>query len=622
MEMKKIILMMAILLSVLFTMNFSSASEIPADSVEVKYYFNPIVKTGTKVAGAQRDLAASISVIGPRQLEQVPSSEVFDVVNTFVPGLYLTESNVMGFGVAGSSAGKLTLRGIGGGADTHVMILRNGRPDFMGLMGCTIADEFSTDGVESIEVVRGPASFLYGTNASAGVVNIISRKRERDGFETHLKAGYGACNSQKFSIQNSGKKGKIEYSLTAARRNTDGFRDDAKDTYEGNFFTTHAGYTFSSATSVEMNASLADLYLFDPGFITDPNLDNWYDILRWGGDLTLIHQSRVGESYLKIHGNFGRHKFYDGWRSSDQMTGVMAYHNVKLTGGNITTAGFDIKRYGGHAEGSVDYTKKEIAEYAPYVHIQQLLFGRLIASAGFRLEHHDLYGTVSIPKAGLVVRLTSTDALRLSVSKGFRSPSIRELYFFPPHNEDLKPDEIWNTEAGVTKQIGRVFKIDAAVFHNEGDNLIVIAKRVSGPGYQYTNVGRVENNGIEIETAWMPADHINLGASWSFTDMKTVIPNVPEQKTTVFASWQISKLILSGTLIGVQNLIGSDSASPVPNTFPMDDYAVVNFSAAYQFFDRLGVEFNLKNAFNADYQAMYGYPMPGRTAFFNLKYDF
>ena len=607
----------------LFT-SWSFASETPAhlDSITIQYYFNPVVKTATKVEHAQRDLAASISVIGPARLEQVPSSAILDVVNTYVPGLYLTEWNIMGFGAAGSAAGKLSMRGIGGTADTHVMILRNGRPDFMGLMGCTIADEFATDGVESIEVIRGPASFLYGTNASAGVINIISQKMEKNGYETHLKTGYGSYNSRKFSINHAGKKDDIEYLFTAARRSSDGFRPDAKDTYQGNFFTGHLGSQVTKKTLLEFNISYADLFLYDPGMITDPKNNDSYNILRYGGDITLEHQSYFGESYLKAHGNFGRHKFADGWRSSDQMVGIMAYHNAVLISGNTTTIGFDIKQYGGYAEGSVDYTEKTITEYAPYAHVQQLFMKRLIASAGFRLEHHNLFGTVSIPKAGLVAHLAQSNAVRIDFSKGFRSPSIRELYFFPPHNEELKPDEIWNTEIGVTQQIGSILQIDAAVFHNQGDNLIMMTKRAAGPGFQYANTGQVENDGIEIEIECVPIDRVNVGASFSMIDMKYEIPNVPKKKTAAYASWQISKLSLSGTLIWVQDLIGKDSASPIPNTYPMDDYTIVNLSVSYTFFGTLGVELTAKNVFDADYQAMYGYPMPGRIIMAEMTYGF
>lgn len=599
-----------------------TAAESPAslDSITVQYYFNPVVKTGTKIAHAQRNLAASISVIGRERLEHTSSSAVLDVVNAHVPGLYLTEWNVMGFGVAGNAAGKLSMRGIGGTADTHVMILRNGRPDFMGLMGCTIADEFATDGVERIEVVRGPASFLYGTNASAGVINIVTQARTEPGFDTRLQVGYGEYNSQKYSVQHSGKINKTEYQITASRRNTDGFRQDAKDSYEGNFVTGHLGYQISPNTSIEFNASLADLYLYDPGMTTSPNTDDWYDILRWGGDLTLTHQSRFGESYVKTHGNFGKHKFADGWKSSDEMFGLMLYHNVNLLDGNTTTLGFDIKKYGGHAEGSVDYTEKTVTEYAPYIHTQQLFLKRFIASAGFRLENHSLYGTVAIPKLGLVSHLTESSAVRLDFSKGFRSPSIRELYFFPIHNEELEPDEIWNTEAGFTQQVGRSFRIDAAIFHNEGDNLIAVAKRVSGMGFQYTNVGKVENNGIELEMTWMPIDRMNLGASWSVVDMKYKIPNVPEKKTTAFASWNISGVSLSGTLVWMQGIIGKDSAAPIANTYPLENYTVFNFTAAYTVWETLEIEVALKNALDSDYQAMYGYPMPGRTLLAELTY--
>jgi outer membrane cobalamin receptor len=619
--MKKQLFRQVFYLGLLFFVTVPALATAP-DSDSVRYHFNPIVVTATKAAGAQRDLAASISVIGPTQLQQIPSQAVLDLVSAYVPGLYLTEWSVMGYGVAGKAAGKLAVRGIGGTADTHVMILRNGRPDFMGLMGCTIADEFATDGVERIEVVRGPASFLYGSNASAGVINIISQKMEREGFQTRFKTGYGAFNTQKYSVQHGAKLGKVEYNITTARRSTDGHRTDGENKYEGNFFTGHIGYQLNPKTSVEANASMADLYLFDPGLITTPKTDDWYDILRWGGDVTLTHESRFGESYLKWHGNFGKHKFADGWRSADQMIGLMAYHNIRLTDGNTTTVGFDIKQYGGHAEGSIDYTEEKIVEYAPYVHIQQLLLRRLIASTGFRLEHHELYGTVAIPKLGLVAHITETNALRFALSKGFRSPSIRELYLFPSHNEDLKPDEVWNIELGYSQQIGRSLHIDATVFHIEGDNLIALTKRVSGPGYQLTNINQVENNGFEFELSWIPLNRFELGVSLTGMDMKNQIPNMPKKKMTTFASWQVSKLTLSGTLMWVMDWVGKDNATPLPNIYPMDDYAVADLLATIQVFNALGLQLSLKNVLDTDYQAMYGYPMPGRTLETEINYTF
>ncbi|NQT26280.1 TonB-dependent receptor [candidate division KSB1 bacterium] len=623
-----IVLMPALLISI-----WAAAAETQTDldSINIKYYFNPVVKTGIKSAGSQRDIAAAMTVIGSAKFEQTPGNSVMEMVQAYVPGLYLTEWNVMGYGVAGSAAGKVSIRGIGGTADTHVMILRNGRPDFMGLMGCTLADEFSTDGVERLEIIRGPASFLYGTNASAGVINIVTHDITHHGFQTDLKVGAGVYNSKKFSIRHSGKWDRTEYKLTASRRSTDGFRTDADNRYEGNYFTGHFAYSISKKTSLELNASFADLYLFDPGLVTTPKTNDWYDILRWGGDLTLTNKSRFGESYLKSHGNFGKHQFADGWDSYDQMIGFMAYHNLKLTHGNLTTLGFDIKQYGGHGENltldwqgnpSVPYTEKQIMEYAPYMHSQQLLLKRFILSAGLRIEKHDLYGTVTVPKAGLVTHISDASSIRVTHSKGFRSPSLRELYFFPSHNEDLKPDEFWNSEIGGSYQFGNFLKVDASVYHIAGDNLIALAPRVSRMGYQLSNVGETENNGYEVQINLLPVNGVECGANWSHIDMKNKIPNMPEKKLTAYISGRIGQFSLSANLMWVGNWLSKDTALPVANIYRMDNYTVLDFSTNFQIYNLLQAKLTLKNALDSSYQAMYGYPMPGRIFMAELTCGF
>lgn len=252
------------------------------DTLKVDYRFNPILVTANKVAGAQRDLVASVSVIDGQTLVQAPSGSILDAVKSHVPGLYVTEWGVMGFGVAGSSAGKISIRGMGGGANTHVLILRNGRPDFMGLMGCTVADEFVTDGVQRVEVLRGPASFLYGTNATGGVINIVSKKMTENGFRTILSGGYGAFNTQKLQASHMGKFGRTEYAFTAATRRTAGHRNDANSGYRADHFTAHLGYDFDKNTSLEMNANLANIDVHDPGMASNPFADHWYDLKRYG----------------------------------------------------------------------------------------------------------------------------------------------------------------------------------------------------------------------------------------------------------------------------------------------------------------------------------------------------
>ena len=589
------------------------------DTIQVKYHLNPIVVTATKIAHSQRDIAASISSFGEHAIAMAPSSAVLEIIQHRVPSLYVTEWGVMGFGAAGQAAGKISIRGMGGGANTHVLILRNGRPDFMGLMGCTIADEFSSDGVERVEVIRGPGSFLYGTNATGGVINIIPKKMRTDGYKTRIGGGYGAFNTRKYSVSHGGKQGPVDYYITASQRQTAGHR--AGSDYDGRHLTTHLGYQVGSNTSLELNANLADMLVRDPGPVTNPASDNWYDILRWGGDLTAIHASRLGETNLKLHGNFGKHKFFDGWRSRDRTLGLMFYHNAKPWHGNTTTVGFDLKRYGGTAvDAQTDYGDIYITEHAPYIHTQQLLLRRVIISGGLRLEHHELFGSEILPKIGLVIHVSPSTSVRISAAKGFRSPSIRELYFWMPANEALTPDRVWNNEIGLTQQIGERLHIEAAIFRMEGSNLI----QLQAPPPKWVNSGAYTHTGYEITGRWIINQNIESGGSWSSIAMDKSVFNIPGKKLTAYVNADIGRLTCAATLLWIQDLTGADFPGPSPQAqlHPMDDYAVLNLTVKTRLFSFAELKLDLKNATDARYQSMYGYPMPGRYLVADLVYLF
>ncbi len=587
------------------------------DSIDIRYRFDPVIKTASKISGAQRDQVASITLIGGPELRNAPTDAVFELVKVHIPGIYVTEWGVMGFGVAGSAAGKISMRGIGGSADTHVLILRNGRPDFMGLMGCTIADEFSTDGVERIEVLRGPASFLYGTNATAGVINIVSARMTENGFRTEFGGGYGTFDSRKLMLSHGGKLGKLDYMLTGTSRRTDGHRTDANSRYQGNFFTSHAGYAPGKNTSLEWNMTYADMTIYDPGPDTGPFEDHRYDVLRYGGDVTLTHDGKLGETNLKLHGNFGKHNFYDGWHSTDRMLGAILYQNIKPWAGNMTTLGFDYKRYGGSAENRLspaDYGTYYITEYAPYMHVQQMFLKHFIASAGIRMERHSRYGSEILPKVGLVAHLLPVTSLRLSAAKGFRSPSIREMYFFPPQNADLEPERLWNVEAGATQYLGKRLKLDAVLFRSEGSNLV----RASNPGFPFhwVNSGAFIHTGYELTADWMPVDGLTINTSWSKLDLGDQTLYSPGKKLTAYISYRFRWFSMALDFLHVMDLYGADFRKN-----PLKDYTLLNATLQTDVLRRINLKFSVKNVLDADYYAMWGYPMPGRHAAAEVRFS-
>ncbi len=596
----------------------AAASESPSDSASIRYRMDPVVVTATKMPTVSRDLASSVSVISAADLEALPTSAVFDAVQTRIPGLYTTEWGVMGFGAAGSAAGKISMRGVGGGANSCVLILRDGRPDFMGLMGCTIADEFSTDGVERLEVVRGPGSFLYGTNAIGGVINIIPWRMKKGGFDTKLTAGAGSFDSRTASLRHGGKIGSFDYAVTAANRGTGGHREDADSDYRAGHYTVHLGWQAGARTDLEFNGNIADIRVMDPGTVANPTPDHWYDILRSGGNVNLIHRSRFGETNVKLHANFGNHVFYDGWKSDDRTSGIMVYQNLNPWKGNTATVGFDWKEYGGDAEDATsDYGKIFITEYAPYVHIQQMLLSRFIVSGGVRLENHELYGSEILPKAGLVFHPFERTALRLSASKGFRSPSIRELYFWMPANAELTPDRLWSTEAGLSQRIGSAMTVDATVYRAEGSNLI----QQQSPPPRWVNTGEYTHQGVELAWNWTPVPALETGATWSENDLSEKAFNSPGRKITAFVRASVGPVALSADLLSVADWKGLTTVNRKDVYPDMKDYTVLNLSAGTAAWKGIALKLQVRNALDESFEAMYGYPMPGRNWMAEVEYS-
>ena len=144
-----------------------------------------VVVTGTRNETDIRHLPMTISVIDRKQIEQSMQPSILPILTQQVPGLFITARGIMGYGVSGGAAGGMSLRGIGSGSG-RLMVLIDGHPQYMGLMGHPIADAYQSLMAERVEVLRGPASVLYGSNAMGGVINIVTRQLHDEGVKTNI----------------------------------------------------------------------------------------------------------------------------------------------------------------------------------------------------------------------------------------------------------------------------------------------------------------------------------------------------------------------------------------------------------------------------------------------------
>ncbi len=602
-----------------------------SDTLEIE----EVIITGTKVEVSRKNVPMTVSVVSRRELEQTEDNALLPVLSEQIPGLFVTERGITGFGVADGSAGQINIRGLGGNPTTQVLILIDGHPQFMGLMGHHLPDAYVTSDAERVEVIRGPGSILYGSNAFGGVINIITKKQKQEGLEARGRMQYGSFNTQKYMGSAGLKKKGFNVFASLNHDRTDGHRDTSDFKITNGYI--KAAYEFNEHLNLTADFSLAGYQAADPG-PEDGVAGYRIDIQRGKTALSFDNKFNRLEGALKLYQNFGNHHITDGWVSKDNMKGIMLYQSIKLLQGNTVTAGIDHMVYGGKGspittvlrddEGNVIMPPTfQLSRYndtwitmtgtALYTSVQQIVLKDVVLNGGLRYEMNDTYGNEWIPQAGISWNLSAGTTLKGSVSKGYRPPSIRELYLFPPANETLLPERMVNYEIGWT-QLWMKGKINTelAGYMSDGENLIVLVPPASPPPPRYKNTGTFNNKGIEFSMDYRPVEGFNLQANYAWINMKTALPGTPEQNLFVSGRYRYGKFDFNLKLQNIFNLY-NETGNGVEVV--EDAYHVLGARIGYQATPFLDVYLSGSNLLNQEYQINEGYPMPGISVLAGLN---
>lgn len=608
-------------------------SEI-ADSMrkEKTYPIGEIVVTGTRHETDIRHLPMTISVVDRKKIENGFQPSLLPTLTEQIPGLFVTGRGIMGYGVSGGAAGQMTLRGVGGGPTTGLLVLIDGHPQYMGLMGHPIADAYQSMLADRVEVVRGPASVLYGSNAMGGVINIVTRKMHEDGVKTDLHAGYGSYNTLETEITNQVQAGRFTSTVTGSYNRTDGHRKDMGFEQYGGY--AKLGYRITKEWDVYADVNLTHFNAQNPGAVSAPIFDNKQHITRGMTSFALRNDYGKTSGALSFFYNWGRHKINDGYspgaepldyrfNSRDRMLGVSWYQSASLFTGNRLTMGVDYQHFGGKAwnrylNGDPDKTTadKTMDEVAGYIDFRQSLTHWLTLDAGLRLDHHSHAGTEWIPQGGLSFLLPRNAQIKAMVSKGFRFPTIREMYMFPPQNPDLKPEKLMNYELSFTQRfLGGVLSYGVNVFYTDGDDMIQTLPVNGRP--MNINTGRIENWGVEGDIAWRICAAWSVSANYSYLHMAYPVVAAPEHKLYVGGAFTRGRWNAS---TGIQYVHGLyTQVKPKELT---DNFVLWNANVTFRVTRWLDLFVRGENLLAQRYEINTGFPMPKATALGGVNVTF
>jgi len=613
----------------------TAAAQEKTDSLSLKSYtIGEVVVTGTRNETDVRHLSQTVSVINRKAIEKTLQPSLLPVLTEQVPGLFTTSRGIMGYGVSGGAAGGISLRGLSGGAG-RMMVLIDGHPQYMGLMGHPIADAYQTLMAERVEVLRGPASMLYGSNAMGGVVNIVTRKMQEDGINTNLHAGYGSYNTLETELTNRIRKGRFSSVVSGSYNRTDGHRSDMGFEQYGGY--AKLGYQASDNWNLRADVNVTHFNASQPGSLTAPLLDADQSITRGMTSFAVENNYERTSGALSFFYNWGNHWINDGYTpggtprayrfdSHDDMLGLSWYQSMQLFKGNRLTAGVDYYRFGGKAwnrfvEGdrngeSDPLVDKAMDEVAGYVDFRQNIGHWLTFDAGVRIDHHSEIGTEWIPQAGLSFHLPHAIELKASASKGFRYPTIREMYMFPPQNPDLKPERMWNYELAFSQRLlGGRLTYGVNLFYIDGENLIVAVPR-EGATPLNMNTGKIDNAGVETQVAYRIDEVWSVDANYSFLHMENPVLAAPEHKLYAGGNFSKGRWNVS---TGVQYIAGLYTSTAPAVT---EDFVLWNLRASFQAAKWLDIWARGENLLTQKYEINAGYPMPRATVMAGVNFNF
>lgn len=167
------------LLSIFLHPSFTQAGSTLNDTI----ILDELVVTGSKFETSRKLVPLSVSQISIKDIEQSGQYNVLSTISSYVPGVFITERNILGFGVSTGGSGIINMRGVGSSPNTQVLVLIDGHPQYQGIFAHPLPDAYVASDVRKVEVIRGPGSVLYGSNAMAGVINILTKKQEKKEFQ-------------------------------------------------------------------------------------------------------------------------------------------------------------------------------------------------------------------------------------------------------------------------------------------------------------------------------------------------------------------------------------------------------------------------------------------------------
>jgi len=593
----------------------------------------PVVVTATKIETPPEQVTAAITVIPGEEIRSRHYTNLGDVLRT-IPGVEIQRSG---------SLGKLTSARIRGTGTGQIQVLIDGARVKSTASGGFDFSDISPDLIERIEVLRGPQSTLYGSDAIGGVIHIIT-KRGSGPPTASLSVEGGSYATHRERLEISGAYERLDYSFFGSAYETGGLFDN--DDSRQRAFGGRLGLRLPLDTRLSLIGRYAKTDIDVPIDTTTPRVIRDPDSQQQTESRTLtlqLEQKPIAwwEHRLALHGHWSNTGFQDpftpGTTDFDDTRSqidtvrreVEWVHAFRPVPWNTLTLGAEYR----HEEASVNslfagattrFTRR-LFTTSVFVQDEITILERLILNGGVRYDDNSVFGDEATPRAGaaLLIRETGTK-LRGGYGEGFRAPTLNDLFFPGFGNPDLRPERSRSWEAGVDQNFWKKrVRLSATYFHNRFRDLIQFV--LVGGQFLPVNVGRARTEGVELGAEVDALDWLLLFVNYTFTDTEDLDTGLPLRR---FARhrWNFGATAepIRRLSVFVQGHVVSSQfeGAGVPRN---EGYVRFDLGGTYRVFERRGAWPGLEtfvridNLFDERYAEVQGFRAPGFSALVGVK---
>ena len=521
-----------------------------------------VVVTGQYEVTTADKSVSKIKIIDAKRMEAQGAVNLKDVLSNEL-NVRMKQDNILG--------SSLSLQGISG---QNVKILIDGVPMIGRLDGNIDLSQINLNNIERIEIIEGPMSVMYGTDALGGVINLITKKTTKHSVEGNVNSYYETAGNYNLDARVAFKtKKRATVQVSGGRNFFDGFGETGirgrvqqwkpKEQY---FADAIIGFNIKNSTHRIQSIAFDELLLSRGEPVFRPYsvyaFDNYFYTRRFNNSLFSDFKLRNG-GHIQITSSyswFRRHniqKRRDLLTLEDTQTQGATDHDTSIftlvmSRGTYTQQvnrklgyqlGYDVNVENGKGR-RIQGNCQSVGDYAAYATFEYRPLSRLVLRPGIRASYNTRYGSPITPSFNTKYTINSKLNLRASYARGFRAPSIKELnLFFVDINHNIQPNSNLKAElsdnVNVSLQYNTTFKnevslkIEPSVFYNDIRNMISLA--VVDPVkqlYNYVNIGQYSNAGANL-SAEVKVKNISLQAGTSLTAVKNYFSaNISQYNTT------------------------------------------------------------------------------------------